>query len=316
MPLDPQIEKILNSVPGGLALPSGDPAEARDVFEKVCEATARYGDEIVVGEVEDIEVPGPAGDALEARIYRPDTDAATPTLAFFHGGGFVIGSIDSHDMQTRLLCRDADVTVISFNYRLAPEHKFPGGLEDVMTAVEWSHANRDLLGGADTPFAIGGDSAGGNLSAVTAQQMQGRDDVEIDAQLLLYPVLDYAGDYPSREENGDGYLLTRKEMGWFGLNYLPSLDVLEDPRLSPMLGELGGLPPAIVVTAEFDPLRDEGNTYAEKLTAAGVPVTHRCFDGMIHGFFGWGPLSDAAALANSQICADLKSALGEPSLTL
>lgn len=311
MPLDPQIAAVLNAAPGGMSLPMGDnPGEARDVFEKICAATARYGGEVVVATTEDIRIPVEHG-ALSARVYRPreSADGSTPTLVFLHGGGFVVGSVESHDMQARLLCRDAGVTVLSVEYRLAPEHRFPAGLEDCVAAATWAANNIDRLGGDATRLAIGGDSAGGNLSAVTAHLLRGSE-VKLAAQLLIYPATHFAGDYPSRTENAEGYFLTGDVMGWFGLNYLPSVEAVEDPRISPLLhSDLSGLPPAVVATAQYDPLRDEGDAYAASLAAAGVPVIHRCFDGMIHGFFGWGPISEAAAAANKQICDDLRSLL-------
>ncbi len=304
MPLDPQIAAVLNAAPSGLRLPTGDAEEAREVFEKICRATARYGGTVEVGATEDVEVDGAEG-PLRARVYRPDAPTPTPTLVFFHGGGWVIGSIETHDLQTRLLCRDAQVTVLSVEYRLAPENRWPAGLEDALAATAWAFDNIDRLGAYAGRVAVGGDSAGGNLAAIVAQELRDR----VAAQLLIYPGIDFAGDYPSRSENGEGYFLTQEEIGWFSLSYLPSLEVIEDPRVSPIRGELAGAPPAVIVTAEYDPLRDEGNAYADALAKAGVPVTHRCFDGMIHGFFGWGPISEAAATANRTVCDDLRAVL-------
>jgi acetyl esterase len=304
MPLDPQIAAVLSAAPEGLRLPTGDPDEAREVFEKICRATARYGEAVEVASTEDIEVDGAEG-PLRARIYRPDASVPTPTLVFFHGGGWVIGSIETHDLQTRLLCRDAQVTVLSVEYRLAPENRWPAGLEDALAATRWALAHVGELGGDRTRVAVGGDSAGGNLAAIVAQELR----EEIAAQLLIYPGIDFAGSYPSRSENGEGYFLTHEEIGWFSLSYLPSLEVIEDPRVSPIRGELAGAPPAVIVTAEYDPLRDEGNAYADALARVNVPVIHRCFDGMIHGFFGWGPISGAAANANRTVCDDLRAVL-------
>lgn len=304
MTLDPQIAAVLNAAPKGMRLPTGDPDQAREAFEKICAATARYAGEIPVGSTQDIEVPGAAG-MLRARVYRPNCDSPTPTLVFFHGGGWVIGSIESHDLQTRMLCRDAQVTVLSVEYRLAPENRWPAGLEDSLAATEWSLDNAAQLGGDPQRVAVGGDSAGGNLSAIVAQHFRDR----IAAQLLIYPGVDFTGDYPSRDENSEGYFLTQEEIRFFGLSYLPNLEVVEDPRVSPIKGDLTGLPPAIVVTAEYDPLRDEGDAYARALEQVGVEVIHRPCAGMIHGFFGWGPISEGAAQANRQICEDLKELL-------
>jgi acetyl esterase len=284
-----------------MRLPTGDVEKAREVFEKICAATARYGDEVPVRATDDIEVPGAEG-PLRARVYRPEVANPTPTLVFFHGGGWMIGSIESHDLQTRMLCRDAHVTVLSVEYRLAPENRWPAGLEDSLAATKWALDNADQLGGDAQRIAVGGDSAGGNLSAIVAQHLRDR----IAAQLLIYPGIDFTGDYPSRAENSEGYFLTQEEIRFFGLSYLPNLEVVEDPRVSPIKGDLTGLPPAIVVTAEYDPLRDEGDAYARALEKAGVKVIHRPCSGMIHGFFGWGPISEGAAQANRLICDDLR----------
>ncbi len=309
MALDPQIAAVLNAAPDGLSLPTGDdPAATRDIFEKICTATARLAGPVDVAATEAIEIAGAQG-PLAARVYRPQADGPTPTLVFLHGGGFVVGSVESHDMQARLLCRDAEVTVLSVEYRLAPEHRFPAGVEDAVAATAWAAANIEQLGGDPARLAVGGDSAGGNLSAVAAQLLRGSD-VRLSAQLLIYPSTHFAGDYPSRTENAEGYFLTGDVMGWFGLNYLPSFEVIDDPRVSPLLHQdLSGLPPAVVATAQYDPLRDEGIAYGEALAAAGVSVINRCYDGMIHGFFGWGPISEAAAAANRQICEDLRAVL-------
>jgi acetyl esterase len=225
---------------------------------------------------------------------------------FIHGGGFVIGDLDAYDAQCRVLCSRAGVVVASVDYRLAPEHPFPAAVEDAVAALEWVAS--ELAG--DRPLAIGGDSAGANLSAVTAQAWRGRSP-SLAVQLLLYPVTDMLNERPSIEENGTGLLLTREDMEWFNGHYLGGDDSLRsDERASPALAEdLGGLPPALVYTAEYDPLRDDGDAYAAALEAAGVPVIHRRFDGLVHGFFALGPLSGAAQAAVEQVCDDLRGAL-------
>ena len=206
-----------------------------------------------------------AGDS-PARLYRPtDLTADTPVLVYLHGGGFVIGDLDTHDQLCRRLCRDASATVLSVDYRLAPEHPFPAAVDDALAAVRWAAAN---LGAARV--AVGGDSAGGNLAAFCAQALPEL----VSAQLLIYPAVDAFGEYPSRTENAEGYFLEQTTMEWFFTHYVTGVDDLDagDTRLSPFHGELAGLAPALVVTAEYDPLRDEGEAYAARLAAAGVPV--------------------------------------------
>ena len=273
---------------------SGTPEEGRAAFRTLNLLAARLAPEVEVGSVEDV-TDGP----VPMRTYRPAGDSLA-TLVFIHGGGFVIGDLDSYDYQCRVLCSRVGVTVVSIDYRLAPEHPFPAGAEDVLAAFDWVVANES------GPFVVGGDSAGGNLSAVTAQARRG----EVAAQLLLYPSTDMVTERPSVEENAEGLFLTRDDMEWFHGHYLGGDEALRsDPRASPALGDLSGLPTALIYTAEYDPLRDDGNAYAEALSAAGVKVVHRCFEGLIHGFFALGPLSQAAAGAVERVCDDLRDLL-------
>jgi acetyl esterase len=295
MTVDPQIATLLERVNAAPPLSAGTPEEGREAFRTLNALAAQFAPEIEVGSVEDVST-GP----VPMRIYRPPGDALA-TLLFLHGGGFVIGDLDSYDAQCRVLCSRAGVTVVSADYRLAPEHPFPAGAEDALAALEWVAANEP------GPFAIGGDSAGGNLSAVTAQAWDG----DLALQLLIYPVTDMLTERASLEENGEGLFLTRDDMEWFNGHYLGGDENLRsDPRVSPALAEdLSGLPPALIYTAQYDPLRDDGDAYAEALSAAGVRVLHRRFDGLIHGFFALGPLSQAAQSAVEQICDDLREVL-------
>jgi acetyl esterase len=240
------------------------------------------------------------------RVYRPFGDGPFPTLLFVHGGGFTIGDLDSYDAQCRVLCSRVGAVVASLDYRLAPEHPFPAAVEDALAALEW------VVARFDGPYAIGGDSAGGNLSTVTAQAWRGRSP-SLAAQLLIYPVTDFVNDRPSLGENAEGLFLTRDDMDWFHGHYLGHDETLaSDVRASPALaGDLSGLPPAVVATAQYDPLRDDGDAYAEALSAAGVKVIHRRFEGLVHGFFALGPLSPAAKRAVEQVCDDLRSLLAQ-----
>jgi acetyl esterase len=284
MPLDPQLAGLLDLVNAAeKKMHEGTPAEARAAFRTLTVDFLKPEDVVPVGSVEDLTVAG-----RPARLYRPAGAGETPTLVFFHGGGFVIGDLDTHDQTCRRICAGAETTVLAIDYRLAPEHPFPAGVEDAVAATRWAAEN--LPG---TRLAVGGDSAGGNLSAVAAQTLKGL----VGAQVLLYPAVDTFGDYPSREQNADGYFLDLPAMVWFFEQYAGGVADLDpgDARLSPMLGDVSGVAPALVVTAELDPLRDEGNAYAEKLEAAGVPVDRVTYPGLIHGFMEMGPWSAAAA---------------------
>jgi acetyl esterase len=259
-----------------------------------------------------------AADTIPVRVYRPEADGPLPTVVFLHGGGFVIGDLDTHDGVCRLLCRDAGVVVVSVDYRLAPEHHFPAAVEDAYAALRWVAEHIDEYGADASRIAVAGDSAGGNLAAVCAQQAHA-DGLSLAAQLLIYPAVDILGEYPSRTDNAEGYFMTLADAQWFGEQYIgmPEDDprvaeLAHDPRLSPLLAEsLEGLAPAIVVTAEFDVLRDEGNAYAAALEKAGVPVVHRELPGLIHGFYGMEAFSPAVAEATAWIGAQLRELLAD-----
>ena len=304
MPLDPQIAGVLELLAASGAPPmhAGTPEEARASFRALA-VVARPAEAVVpVESVEDVSIPGPAG-ALGGRVYRPTASGPLPTVVLFHGGGWVIGDLDTHDNMARSLCRDCEAVVVSVDYRLAPEAPFPAAVEDAVAATTWASDHLDELGGSDV-LAVAGDSAGGNLAAVVAQQLRDGDGPAIAAQLLVYPAVDVTGDYASRLDNAEGYFLDLPTMGWFLEQYAADAALHEDPRLSPLrAASLDGLPPAVVVTAEYDPLRDEGLAYAEALRAAGAPVEYRQFDGMIHGFIDLGPHSGAAQAAVDETCA-------------
>jgi acetyl esterase len=235
-------------------------------------------------------------------VYRPEGEGPFPTVVFFHGGGWVIGDLETHDNQARSVARHGRAVVVSVDYRLAPEHPFPAAVDDAVAAARWAAAHLAELGGDDR-LAVAGDSAGGNLAAVVAQQLHA-DGTPVTAQFLIYPAVDSAGEYPSRVENAKGYFLEQPTMDWFYGHYAGGVDDPADPRLSPLrAADLSGLAPALVVTAEFDPLRDEGEAYAEALRAAGVPVRQQRYDGLIHGFFDMGPISAAAQAAIDESCA-------------
>jgi acetyl esterase len=239
------------------------------------------GPPLQVDSVTDLEIAGAAG-RLRARHYAPEHPSRRPLLVFFHGGGWVVGDLDTHDQVCRLLCRYADVQVLSVDYRLAPEHPYPAAVDDAIAAYEWAIANVDMFDAERV--AVGGDSAGGNLAAVVAQHARDVGVTPPAAQLLIYPGTDSSRNRPSKDLFAEGYFLTRKQMDWYWDTYTQGAS-RTDPRLSPLCAEsLEGLAPALVTTAAFDPLRDEGEAYAEALRDAGVPVVLRRAPGLVHGY--------------------------------
>jgi acetyl esterase len=243
------------------------------------------GEPAPVDDVADRTVPGPAGD-IPIRVYRPAGHGPLPVVVYYHGGGWVIGDLEVVDRPCRLLASAAQAVVVSVDYRLAPEHPYPAAFDDCYAATVWVAANAGELGVDSVRLAVAGDSAGGNLAAAVALAARDRGGPEIAAQLLIYPVTNFDFGTESYRENADGYLLTRGSMQWFWAHYLGAQDVPKDPYACPARADsLAGLPPAYLASAEYDPLRDEGEAYGRRLELAGVPVTAKRFDGMIHGFF-------------------------------
>jgi acetyl esterase len=258
----------------------------------------------------DFTIPGPDR-PLRTRHYQPAVAKAAPLLVFFHGGGFVVGDIESHDGVCRTICRDAAIHVLSVDYRLAPEHKAPAAEDDCVAAYRWALGHAAELGADPSRIAVGGDSAGGTLSALVALRSREEGIPQPALQVLLYPALDLCAKTRSRTLFSDGFFVTKQEIEWFTDLYLGGAHLAaDDARVSPLkTADLSGLAPALVVTAGFDPLRDEGNEYAEALCSAGVTVDHRQFDTLAHGFasvapFGGGS-ADAMAATISAIRAHL-----------
>ncbi len=245
---------------------------------------------------------------LPIRIYRPSA-GTLPALVWVHGGGWTIGSIESDNTRCAVMAQRAGVVVISVEYRLAPEHPFPAAIDDTVAAVRWVSQNAAELGIDPGAIALGGDSAGGNLTAVAAQVLRDEGNSPLRFQLLVYPATDVRGDYPSIRDNAQGYYLTKAGMDWFDLMYSPGVDP-SDARRSPLLGKLHGLPPALLLTCEFDPLRDEGAAYAQALQDAGVPCTHINYPGMIHTCFGMEALWPSTKAMMDDAVAALRSGLG------
>ncbi|MCW5891990.1 MAG: alpha/beta hydrolase [bacterium] len=307
MALDPQAKQLLDQMAamGTPPLESLPVADARLLMESM---RGLMGEPEPIAHVEDRTVPGPGG-TIPARLYRPAGDAPLPLLVYYHGGGWVLGGLESHDGVCRSLANQAGCAVLSIDYRLAPEHRYPAAADDCYAALVWAAANAAALGADPTRLAIGGDSAGGNLTAVTAIQARDRGGPRVRLQLLVYPVTDHSYDTASYAENADGYFLTKAAMVWFWNHYLGG-DAGTAATASPLrAADLAGLPPALVITAEFDPLRDEGESYARRLREAGVPTTLTRYDGMIHGFFTMGPLLGQGARAVAESAAALRAAL-------
>ncbi|UCE85542.1 MAG: alpha/beta hydrolase [Deltaproteobacteria bacterium] len=306
MPVDPQVALVLAQIEqlGLKNFTQASPSEARRLFEAATPAGA--GEDVAA--VEDRALPGPAGD-VPVRIYTPVGAAPHPALVFFHGGGFVIGSVDTHDATCRALTNAARCVVVSVGYRLAPEHPFPAAPEDCYAATRWVAQNAAEIGVDSRRVAVGGDSAGGNLAAVVAQLARERGQPALLHQLLIYPVTNHGFDTASYTENAEGYLLERETMQWFWNHYLADASDGAHPKASPLrAADLSGLPPATVLTAEYDPLRDEGEAYAERLREAGVATVHTRYRGMIHGFFAMTDMLDGAKAALEQASGELRRA--------
>jgi acetyl esterase len=292
--LDPEIQALLDAIN---AAPQVAPEqvtveEARAAHAEESERLGGPGE--AVAEVRDLAIPGPAAD-IPARAYRPDTGAERPgAVAYFHGGGWCIGTLDSFDAACRALANAAGAVVVSVDYRLAPEHPFPAAVEDAEAAVRWLAEHADELGADPGRLAVAGDSAGGNLATITARRLRDAGGPPLRCQALIYPALDAGRDTLSYRENAEGYGLTAASMRRWWQLYLNGADGLQ-PDASPLrAGDLAGMPPAFVLTVDKDPLRDEGEAYARALEAAGVPATLEAYEDMPHGFLRWGGLVDRA----------------------
>ncbi len=307
MPLDPQVRSLLDLVAaaGAPAVSEQSPEEARAGYALLAEVAGPPEEPVPT---EDRTVPGPGG-AVPVRIYRPTADAPLPVVVYFHGGGWVIGDIVSHDTACHRLAAGVPAVVISVDYRRAPEHPFPAAVDDCTAVTAWVAEHAAGLGADAARLAVAGDSAGGNLATVVARRARDAGGPTIAFQLLIYPATDMTRSLPSHVENGAGYLLDTDTMTWFIHHYLGGADPRQ-PDASPLfVPDLTGLPPALVVTAGFDPLRDEGEAYAERLREAGVAATTSRYDGMIHGFYGLDRIIDAAGTATAETVSALQKGL-------
>jgi acetyl esterase len=307
----PQVRTVLDMLEQQPVPPVQDlsVATAREQFEQASTMTAGPD----VGDVRDLEFEGPGG-PVPVRLYLPETAGPHPVLVFFHGGGFVLGGVETHDQECRHLVTEAECAVVSVDYRRAPEHTFPAALEDAYAAVQWVVDAGEHMRLDTDRIAIGGDSAGANLTAGVTLTCQDRGGPDIQRQLLVYPAVASPAvhDFDSYVENAEGYFLETGAMEWFLDSYVADTRDHRNEYFAPLLAsDLEGVPPASVVTAGFDPLRDEGVAYAENLEAAGVDVAHYHYEEMIHGFFGMIAMVDAAGDAVAELAADLQDAFAE-----
>ena len=307
MPLDPQAKAVLDQFAsmGGQQLHEMSVAQAREL---ILGMVALAGEPESVARIENRTVPGPAGE-IPVRIYTPVGTAPFPVLVYFHGGGWVIGNLDTHDGICRSLANRVGCLVVSVDYRLAPEHPFPAAPEDCYAATRWLAEHAGSLGGDKGRIAVGGDSAGGNLAAVVALMARDRGGPKLAFQLLVYPATDTDFETRSYRENSEGYFLTRADMVWFWNHYAPRDEDRRNPYAAPLrAASLRGLPPALVITAEFDPLCDDGNAYAARLREDGVPVRLSQQDGLIHGFFQMGAVIDRGRASVDEASRAVKDA--------
>ena len=313
MPLDPQVQAVLDAarkanVPELWQL---TPDEARAEYLR---RTSRLKIDVDIHRVEDREIDGPDG-RIPIRIYTPrdlNSDEMLPVLVWYHGGGYVIGDLDTHDSACRALANEADCIVVAVEYRLAPEHKFPAAVDDCMAALNWVAKHASGFHADAARIAVGGDSAGGNLATVVSILAREAGFPKISFQLLLYPVTAPEPETKSHHAFAEGYLLTRKTITWFFTHYIRSSRDTKDFRYAPLeTDDLSSLPPALIIVAGYDPLRDEGVEYAEALIHAGNRVRLSNYEGMVHGFFLMGGMVDAARRAISESAAMLRDAFAD-----
>lgn len=308
MPVDPQIQALLDLRAGFPAMETLSVPNARTQFA----AREIPGLRIpAVAGVRDLTIAGPGG-PLALRVYMPPGTEPFPLMVFFHGSGFVICDLDTHDAMCRNLAAGSGCVVVSVDYRLAPEHRFPAAPEDCLAATRWAAAHAAELGADPSRVLVAGDSAGGNLATVTALRIRDEGGPRLIGQLLIYPVTDHlSGNWPSYAENAEGYGLTRAGMAWFWGHYLADPAEGAHPHASPWrAASLAGLPPALVITAQYDPLRDEAEAYGERLRHDGVQVEIRRWNGMNHGFFFVPGLVDRASAAIDEACAWVRRITG------
>jgi acetyl esterase len=306
MPLDPKVKEFLYIMKkiGAPPVSSMTPEEAR---RSILDKPKLPFSPPPISRAADSVIPGPGGD-LTIRVYTPEGKGPFPILIFSHGGGFVLGNLDTHDPVCRNLCAGAGCVVVAVDYRLAPENKFPAATDDCLAATCWAAENAEALGGDPNRICVGGDSAGANLSTVTAMRIRDEGGPNLRGQLLVYPLTDYHTPGTPSIKKFAGLFLTWEEMVWFAEQYIGDPSEIDHPHVHPLRArDLSDLPPALVMTAEYDPLRDEGERYAERMASRRVPVRHIRYNGMIHGFFGFLGIFDQAEQAHNDACGWLKN---------
>jgi len=305
MTLDPQAKAMLDALAQMPAVDFSSIGAAQ--YRAMIDGPSMFAPGDAVAQIDNRAIPGPGG-PLQIRLYRGGAGRALPITVYFHGGGFVIGTLDTHDNICRCLAARAGCLVVAVNYRLAPEAQFPAAVKDACAALAWVHRNARDIGGDATRIAVAGDSAGGNLAAVAAQHWRDHGPA-LCHQLLLYPLTDWRADTESYRNYAKGYFLSWDMMNWFTRQYLPEARAADDLRASPLRArDLSGLPPATVITAEYDPLRDEGEAYALAMRDAGVMVELHRWPGQIHGFASMLGAIDAADQALSAAALGLRRA--------
>jgi acetyl esterase len=311
MPVHPQVKPLIDAMAavGGPALHEMEPAAARQMFEAMRVAPPDLPE---LASVTDRVLPSPEGHDIPIRVYIPNGAERPGVCMYFHGGGWVIGSIESHDAPCREIAARSGCAVVSVEYRLAPETPFPGPLDDCMAATEWIAEHGRAIGVDGTKLVVAGDSAGGNLAAAVTLLARERGGPDIGAQILVYPATDHGYGTQSSIDNAEGYFLTMDAMNWFTGHYLAGdLSLVTNPLASPLRADdHSDLPPALVITAEFDPLRDEGEAYADLLQQAGVPTEVHRYDGQIHGFLGMYGVLDDGHRALDEVADAVRKAIG------
>ncbi len=314
MSLNRQVAEMLDERRKGSAQPLYELSLEQARADDLASIQAGGGAVVPVGEVRDLTLPGPAGD-LPARLYHPSGEGPFPVLLYLFGGGWTLGSLETCDGVCRQLCADTSCLVMSVQYRRAPEDRFPSAPEDCYAAAAWLAENAALLGGDPQRLAIGGDSAGGNLSAAVTLMARERGGPSLACQVLVYPNTDYRADTSSRREIDDPAMFNRHSVDWYWGHYLTDAKDGDNPFASPLrAASMRNLPPALVISAEYDPLRDEAEAYAHRMQADGVPVTLTRYDGMVHGFFTMSGILDDARKALRQVSEFLQVELAKESI--
>lgn len=300
MPVDPQIRALVEQGAGLPAIETLTVGEARRMFEV---RARRAAPSASVAAISERSLAGPAG-SIRVRIYSPSRTRPAPLMVFYHGGGFVLGTLDTHDGICRNLCAGTGCVVVSVDYRLAPEHVFPAAVDDCLAATRWAATYANEIGASAGRIIVAGDSAGGNLATVVALRLRDEGGPKLAGQLLFYPVTDYhTPGTPSYQDDALGYGLTRDAMKWFWAHYLPDATWAQNADACPLRAQsLAGLPPTLVMTAEYDPLRDEAELYSERLREAGVSARVSRWSGLNHGFLLWVGVVEKSGLALAEAC--------------